>query len=65
MVHLDWNRVTTPQGKQGISMLTLPDRQNTGNLAILIFLHGKLWQHRENFENLEFFDNLAIKVAAR
>ena len=31
-------------------MLTFPDRENTGNLVILIFTQGKLWQHRENIE---------------
>ena len=50
------------QGKQGIWMLTFPDRENTGNLVNLIFTQGKLWQHRENFE---FFENFAIKVATR
>ena len=29
------------------------------------FRQGKLWQHRENFENLEFFENYAIKLATR
>ena len=46
------NRVATAQGKQGIWMLTFPDRGNTWNLVILIFTQGKLWQHRENFECL-------------
>ena len=45
-------RVATAWGKQGIWMLTFPDRENTGNLVILIFTQGKLWQHRENFECL-------------
>ena len=58
-------RVATAQGKQGIWLLTLPDRENTGNLVNLIFTQGKLWQHRENFENLEFFENFVIKVATR
>ena len=30
-------RVATPQGKQGIWLLTFPDRENTGNLVNLIF----------------------------
>ena len=51
------------QGKQGIWLLTFSDRQNTGNLVNLIFIQGKLYQHRENFENLEFFENFVIKVA--
>ena len=56
-------RVATAQGKQGIWLLTFPDRENTGNLVNLIFRQGKLWQHRENFENLGFFENFVIKVA--
>ena len=39
------NRVATAQGKQGIWLLTFPDRENTGNLVNLIFLH------RENCGN--------------
>ena len=49
----------------------------TGNLAVNFsrqgkhrefskfnfFTQGKLWQHRENIENLEFFENFVIKVA--
>ena len=38
-------RVATAQGKQGIWLLTFPDR--------------------ENFENLEFFENFVMKVATR
>ena len=51
------------QEKQGIWLLTFPDRENSGNLVN--FLHGKLCQHRENFENLELFENFVIKVATR
>ena len=51
------NRVATAQGKQGIWLLTFPDRENTGNLVNLIFYTGELYQHRKNFENLEFFEN--------
>ena len=58
-------RVDTAQGKQGIWMLTFPDRENTGNLVNLLFTQRKLWQHRENFENLEFLENFVIKVATR
>ena len=38
------------QGKQGIWLLTFPDRENT-EFSKFNFLH------RENFENLEFFEN--------
>ena len=38
-------RVATAQGKQGIWLLTFPDRENTGNLVNLFFLH------RENGAN--------------
>ena len=44
------------QQKQGIWMLTFPDRENTGNLVNLILTQGKLWQHLENF---------AVKVVTR
>ena len=57
--------MATAQGKQGIWLLTFPDRENTGNLVNLFFTQGKLCQHRENFENLEFFENFVIKVATR
>ena len=51
------------QGKQGICLLTFPDRENTGNLVNLIFYTGKFnFLHREN---LEFFENFVIKVATR
>ena len=36
------NRVATAQGKQGIWLLTFPDRENTGNLVNLIFYTGKI-----------------------
>ena len=42
-------------------MLTFPDGENTGNSVNLFIAQGKLWQCRENFENLEFFDNFASK----
>ena len=35
-------RVATAQGKQGIRLLTFPDRENTGNLVNLIFYTGKI-----------------------
>ena len=59
------HRVATAQGKQGIWLLTFPDRENTGNLVNLIFYTGKIVPTQENFENLEFFENFAIKVATR
>ena len=55
-------RVATAQGKQGIWLLTFPDRENTRNLVKLFFTQGKWCQHREN---LEFFENFVIKVATR
>ena len=44
-------RMATAQGKQGIWMLTFPDRENTGNLVNVIFLH------RENCGNTWYFLN--------
>ena len=35
-------RVATAQGKQGIWLLTFPDRENTGNLVNLIFYTWKI-----------------------
>ena len=35
-------RVATAQGKQGIWLLTFPDRENTGNFVNLIFYTGKI-----------------------
>ena len=35
-------RVATAQGKQGIWLLTFPDRENTGNLVNLILYTGKI-----------------------
>ena len=55
-------RVAMAQGKQGIWLLTFPDRENTGNLVNLIFYTGKFCQHREN---LEFFESVVINVATR
>ena len=42
------SRVATSQGKQGIWLLTFPDRENTGNLVNLIFYTGKILKI-ENF----------------
>ena len=39
---LNIDRVATAQGKQGIWLLTFPDRENTGNLVNLIFYTGKI-----------------------
>ena len=36
------SRVATAQGKQGIWLLTFPDRESTGNLVNLIFYTGKI-----------------------
>ena len=36
------SRVATAQGKQGIWLLTFPDRENTGNLVNLFFYTGKI-----------------------
>ena len=47
------------QGKQGIWMLTFPDRENTGNLVNLILYTGKILKIQN------FFENFAIKVATR
>ena len=35
-------RVAMARGKQGIWMLTFPDRENRGNLVNLIFYTGKI-----------------------
>ena len=53
------------QGKQGIWLLTFPDRENTGNLVNLIFYTGKIVPTQGKFENLVFFENFVIKVATR
>ena len=37
-------RVATAQRKQGIWLLTFPDRENTGNLVNLIFYTGKIFK---------------------
>ena len=37
-----FSRVATAQGKQGIWLLTFPDRENTGNLVYLFFYTGKM-----------------------
>ena len=55
--------MATAHGKQGIWLLTFPDRENAGNLVNLIFLHRENCANMENFENLEFFENFVIKVA--
>ena len=39
---IDQCSVATAQGKQGIWLLTFPDRENTGNLVNLIFYTGKI-----------------------
>ena len=57
--------VATAQGKQGIWLLTFPDRENTGNLVNFIFYTGKIVPTQGKFENLEFFEIFVIKVATR
>ena len=42
-------RVATAQGKQGIWLLTFPDRENTGNLVNLIFYTGEIVATQEKF----------------
>ena len=48
------------QGKQGIWILTFPDRENTGNLVNLIYYTGKIVATQGKFE---FFlvENLLLK----
>ena len=41
-LYAQYYRVATAQGKQGIWLLTFPDRENTGNLVDLIFYTGKI-----------------------
>ena len=53
------SRVATAQGKQGIWMLTFPDRENTGNLVNLIFYTGKI------LKILNLKQIFAIKLATR
>ena len=55
--------MATAQGKQGIWLLTFPDRENTGNLVNLFFYTGKMVPIHG--ENLEFFENFVIKVETR
>ena len=45
----DSRRVATAQGKQGIWLLTFPDRENTGNLVNLFFYTGKMVPTQEKF----------------
>ena len=41
----DTSRVATAQGKQGIWFLLFPDRENTGNIAVI---QGTFLRHGEN-----------------
>ena len=59
------NRVSMAKGKQGIWLLTFPDRENTDNLVNLIFLHRENCANTGKIKNLEFFENFVIKVATR
>ena len=52
------NRVATAQGKQGkqgIWLLTFPDRENTGNLVNLIFYTGKIVPTQGKFGKFRIF----------
>ena len=42
------------QGKQGIWMLTFPDRENTGNLINLIFYTGKILSIQQGVKSPTF-----------
>ena len=42
-------RAATAEGKQGIWVLTFPDRENTGNLVNVIFYTGKIVATQEKF----------------
>ena len=44
-------RVATAQGKQGIWLLTFPDRENTGNLVNLFFYTRKMVPTQGKFWN--------------
>ena len=48
-------RVATAQGKQGIWLLTFPDRENTGNLVNLIFYTGKIVPTQGKFGKFRIF----------
>ena len=48
-------RVATAQGKQGIWLLTFPDRENTGNLVNLIFYTGKIVPTQGKFLKFRIF----------
>ena len=41
--------MSTTQGKQGIWLLTFPDRENTGNLVNFIFYTGKVVPTQRKF----------------
>ena len=46
--------------KDGIWMLTFPDRENTGNLANLVFYTGKIGATWKILKIYYFFENFAI-----
>ena len=48
-------RVATAQGKQGIWLLTFPDRENAGNLVNLIFYTGKIVATQGKFWKFRIF----------
>ena len=47
--------MATAQGKQGIWLLTFPDRENTGNLVNLIFYTGKIVPTQGKFLKFRIF----------
>ena len=64
-MHLcSFDRVAMAQGKQGIWLLTFPDRENR-EFSKFNVLHRENCANTENFENFVFFENFVIKVATR
>ena len=55
LIFVDYSRVATAQGKQGIWMLTFPDRENTGNLVNFIFYTGKIVPTQGKFRKFRVF----------
>ena len=49
------SRVAMAQGKQGIWLLTFPDRENTGNLVNLTFYTGKIVATQGKFGKFRIF----------
>ena len=55
LTELHLTRVATAQGKQGICLLTFPDRENTGDLVNLIFYTGKIVPTQGKFRKFRIF----------